>query len=266
MPKKKSNRINLDKYYTPVDTAKYCIEKTYTIIGKDNISHVIEPSAGNGNFSKQIPNVDAYDIEPEDPSITKQDYLNLNIDYMPNRLIIGNPPFGERMALAQKFFKHSVLLGDYIAFILPISQLWNSNSMFEFELIHSEDLGNVIYSDRKLKCCFNIYKRPASGLNKRPVNKLKSVQIIRQDSKGYDTCIEDIRMCYWGNGSAGKILTTDEHYSGEYKLKIDPEYRDKVIDVLTNIDWREELNCIAMLKIQQFHVINILKKYVPGIK
>lgn len=29
-----SNKINLDKYYTPIETAKYCIKKTYEIIGE----------------------------------------------------------------------------------------------------------------------------------------------------------------------------------------------------------------------------------------
>jgi len=41
--------------------------------------------------------------------------------------------------------------------------------------------------------------------------------------------------------------------------------KDDVIKVLSNINWFDELNCIAMLKIQQFHIINTLKKYMPNI-
>jgi len=101
------------------------------------------------------------------------------------------------MSLAQKFFKKSIMMGDYVAFILPISQLWNTNSLFEFDLIHSEDLGKVTYSDRNLHCCYNIYKRPDGVLNPRPKNKLSSIKIVRQDSKGYDEFDDfDIRMCY----------------------------------------------------------------------
>lgn len=262
-----SNKIDLDKYYTPLDKAKYCIDKVYETIGENNISETIEPSAGNGSFSLQVPTTCwAYDIEPEHESIIKQDFLTLDVDYLYGRLIIGNPPFGSRMNLAQKFFKKSIELGDYVAFILPISQLWNTNSLFEFDLIHSEDLGKIKYSDRDLHCCFNIYKRPESGLNNRPKNKLNSVSIKRQDSKGYNTINDfDIRMCYWGNGSAGKILKEGETYSAEYKIKVNDEFRKDVIDVLSNINWFDELNCIAMLKIQQFHIINVLKKYVPNI-
>ena len=104
-----SNKIDLDKYYTPLDKAKYCIEKVYQIIGENNISEVIEPSAGNGSFSLQIPTTCwAYDIEPEHESIIRQDFLTLDVDYLYGRLIIGNPPFGSRMNLAQKFFKKSI--------------------------------------------------------------------------------------------------------------------------------------------------------------
>lgn len=257
------SKINLDKYYTDINIAKQCIDTVFSIIGKENISHIIEPSAGNGSFSLQM-DCDSYDIEPEHPSIIQQDYLILETEYQKDRLIIGNPPFGERMGLAQQFFKKSILIGDYVAFILPISQLSNTNSLFEFDLIHSADLGKIKYSDRVLHCCFNIYKRPNNGLNKRPVNKLKGVRIIRQDSKEYNLILDfDLRMCYWGNGSAGKILKDGETYSAEYKFIIDKNIKDAVIGVLNQVNWIEELNCIAMLKIQQFHIIQVLKKYLP---
>jgi hypothetical protein len=169
------------------------------------------------------------------------------------------------MNLAQKFFKKSIEIGDFIAFILPVSQLNNSQSLFEFDLIHSEDLGEVEYSDRKLHCCFNIYKRPKNGLNKKKNTKLKSVDIVRQDSKKFGEFKHDIRMCYWGNGSAGKILKDGEKYSAEYKIKVNNGFQHQVKEVLENVNWFDELNCIAMLKIQQFHITNLLKKKIPNI-
>ena len=223
-------KIYLDKYYTDVKLSKYCIEKTKEIVGESNITEYLEPSAGNGSFSLQIPNCIAYDLEPEHESIIKQDYLELNLPYKKGRVVIGNPPFGDRMKLAKDFFKKSVALSDYICFILPISQLNNSQSLFEFDLIYSEDLGTKMYSNVNLHCCFNIYKRPNKGLNNRNVSKLKDVEIVRQDSKRYDSIIEDVRMCYWGNGSAGKILTNSEDkYAGEYKIIIhNKEHFDKI--------------------------------------
>lgn len=260
-------KINNDKYYTPIDLATYCINKTYEIIGKENILEIIEPSAGNGSFSNQL-NCIAYDIEPEHENIIKQDYLMLDSNYKKGRLIIGNPPYGRCLNLAQKFYKKSIELGDYIAFILPISQLNNSNSMYEFDLIYSEDLGKKDYSGINLHCCFNIYKRNPNGLNKHKIKKLKDITIIRQDSKKYNDILNyDIRMCYWGNGSAGKILKENEHYSAEYKIIINNDkLKDKIIEVLHNVDWKQELNHIAMLTIQQFHICELLEKYIPEIK
>jgi len=259
-------KITLDKYYTDTNTAKQCIDKVYEIIGKENITQIIEPSAGNGSFSLQLECL-AYDIAPEADNIIEQDYLELDLPYQKGRLIIGNPPFGSRMNLAQKFFKKSIELGDYIAFILPISQLNNSSTMFEFDLVYSEDLGKIDFSDRNLHCCFNIYKRPELGLNKKQETKLKDIVITRQDSKGYDKLDFDIRMCYWGNGSAGKILQEGEKYSGEYKIKIlNNNLKEDIIRVLTTVDWKKELNFIAMLRIKQYNIVEILKKYIPEIK
>ena len=60
-------KIELDKYYTPKDLAEYCVNKTKEIIGVDNITEWLEPSAGGGSFLNHLPsNTLAYDIAPED--------------------------------------------------------------------------------------------------------------------------------------------------------------------------------------------------------
>ena len=266
-------KLQNDKYYTPIEIANHCWDKVFEVIGEENISEIIEPSVGNGSFlhhTEQLPHF-AYDIEPECKSnfthIFKQDYLSANIEYLCGRLVIGNPPYGRCLNMAQKFFKKSVEIADTIAFILPISQLNNTRSMYEFDLVYSEDLGIRHYTDRDLHCCFNIYRRPENGeLHSMPVAKLKDITISRQDSKGYKEKDFDIRMCYWGDGSAGKILSNDEHYSAEYKIKINnDELREDIIKVLTTFDWKEYLSCIAMRKIQQFHIVDVLKENVKDI-
>lgn len=266
-------KLQNDKYYTPIEIANHCWDKVFEVIGEENISEIIEPSVGNGSFlhhTEQLPHF-AYDIEPECKSnfthIFKQDYLSANIEYLCGRLVIGNPPYGRCLNMAQKFFKKSVEIADTIAFILPISQLNNTRSMYEFDLVYSEDLGIRHYTDRDLHCCFNIYRRPENGeLHSMPVAKLKDITIYRQDSKGYKEKDFDIRMCYWGDGSAGKILSNDEHYLAEYKIKINnDELREDIIKVLTTFDWKEYLSCIAMRKIQQFHIVDVLKENVKDI-
>ena len=267
-------KIENDKYYTPIELANYCIDKTIEIIGEENITDILEPSCGNGSFfhhNKYVPKT-GFDILPEiesttNYSIIKSDYITFQIPYKHGRLVIGNPPYGEKLYLAQKFYRKSVEIADYISFILPISQLDNISSLYEFDLIYSDDLGKRVYSDRELHCCLNIYKRPKCGMNSKQSYKLKDITIYRQDCAGYEHKPFDIRMCYWGNGSAGKILKDSEHYSAEYKIKVNnPQLKDKIVDVLTNFDWKKYLNCIAMLKIQQHHIVQVLKKYIPEIK
>ena len=259
-------KIKNDKYYTHISTAKYCIDKTFELIGKENITEIVEPSAGDGSFSNQI-NCIAYDIEPENENIFKQDYLTCMLEYKKGRLVIGNPPFGSKLNLALQFFKKSVNIADYISFILPISQLNNTSIMYEFDLIHSEDLGILNYSGIKLHCCFNIYTRPGKGLNAKTTNKLNDVKIIRQDQKNYEMQEFDLRLCYFGNGSGGKLLKEGEKYSGEYKIIIlNEELKPQIINMFETINWREELKNTAMMRIKNYHIYDALRKYVPGIK
>lgn len=74
-------------------------------------------------------------------------------------------------------------------------------------------------------------------------------------------------MCYWGDATAGKILSEGENYGAEYKIKINnEEIKDDIIRVLTTTNWKEELNCTAMCKIQQYHIIDMLCREIPNIK
>ena len=270
-------KIVNDKYYTPKDLAKRLIDKTYEIIGKENITSVIEPSAGNGAFSLQIDNCIGYDIYPEHPSIIKANFLKENIEYQKGRLCIGNPPFGNRNALSVNFYKKCCEIGDYIAFVQPISQYNNNLQMYLFDLIYSEDLGVIEYSDRNLHCCFNIYKRPTnSTLNPKPNYTLKDVTIIehRRTKGDYSTGKNKeinngfiYSMCNWGNGSLGKI----PKYVGEYAQEVyiycnKEEYKDKIIDLLSYEKIREYVNSISMKKISVMRLYKYLKDNIEGIE
>ena len=269
---KNSEKIELDQYYTSYEDMEYCVNKAWDIL-KDNgyiVEEFLEPSAGTGVFSNYLATsgleVIAIDIDPKCDDIIQGDFLTYDIDYKKGRFIIGNPPYGARLNLAQKFYKKAIEIGDYRAFILPISQLYNTNFLYEFDLIHSEDLGKLLFSNKKrVHCCLNVYVRPKDGLNKKSKNTLKDVSIIRQDKKNYEYLPCDLRICYWG-GSAGKILKENEAYSGEYKIQIHNEkLRQSIIELFENIDWRKELNSTAMPRIKQYHIINVLKKYIKGI-
>lgn len=271
---KNCNKLDLDQYYTSYDDMEYCVNKAWDVI-KDlgyEVSEFLEPSAGEGVFSNYLAtsglDVIAIDIEPKGEDIIKADFLTYDLEYKEGRFIIGNPPYGARLNLAQKFYKRAIELGDYIAFILPISQLNNTQFLYEFDLVHSEDLGKLIFSNKKkVHCCLNVYVRPKNGLNKKIPTKLKDITIVRQDKKGYEDIEFDIRMCYWGDATAGKILKKGENYSGEYKIIIhNKELKDDIINLLSTIKWENEIDSVAMKRIKQYHIIRVLKKYIPNIK
>ena len=48
-------KIPNDKYYTSPELAEYCVNKTKEIIGDENITEYLEPSAGSGVFLNYLP-------------------------------------------------------------------------------------------------------------------------------------------------------------------------------------------------------------------
>lgn len=238
-------KIENDKYYTPENLAKKLIYITLHVLKHEHITDVIEPSAGNGSFSHNI-KCTAYDIEPESDDIIKADFLKLNLKYKKGRLFIGNPPFGNRNHGSQHFYKKCCKLGDYIAFIQPISQLNNDINLYEFDLIYSIDIGKIKYTDRIIHCCFNIYRIPKNGvLHDKRLYDLNDVTLIeyRRIKGNYHTGRQkeilpnwDYSFCSWGNGSIGKI----PEYIGQYACEIyvyihNKIFKDDILNICKNI-------------------------------
>jgi len=255
-----SNKLNLDKYYTSDELAQYCINKTLEILKDQNISEIIEPSAGNGVFSNKINDCIAYDLEPENESIIEQDFLELDIPYKSGRLFIGNPPYGSRNTLSVQFFKKCIMLGDYVAFILPISQLNNTQQMYEFDLLYSEDLGNKKYSNRDVHCCFNIYKRPLIGINKKQKIELGGIKIIESRLGKNRPDKYDYAICAWG--SLGELVTKEKHYSKEFYFQIDSDIKDKIISLLQCVNWCEQYKMTSTPNLLQWQVYEYLKENI----
>lgn len=112
-------RDDLDRFYTPVNSADICINT----LDLSKYDLIIEPSAGSGSFSSKISGCLAFDIEPAAKNIVKKDWFTITNNDLPDHnkmLLIGNPPFGKRSTLAKKFIRHGIELGaTTIAFILP---------------------------------------------------------------------------------------------------------------------------------------------------
>lgn len=124
MPKEtKSNgqKDPLDRFYTPRETVKQCLE----LLDLFEYDCIIEPSAGTGNFLKEFPEGSfGFDIAPAAEGIEKADWFKLDKNQFKSFnsiLVCGNPPFGQQNSLAIGFFNESAKFCDTIAFILPLT-------------------------------------------------------------------------------------------------------------------------------------------------
>ena len=257
-------KINLDKYYTPVELAKSCIDKTFEVIGRENVTDIIEPSAGEGSFSLQMDCM-AYDIAPEHESIIEQDFLKLELPYKKGRLVIGNPPYGRGNYTAVHFYKKAYSIGDYIAFILPISQFNNNMYMYEFDMIKSIDLGLQLYSDRKVHCCLNIYKRPKI-INKKPVFELNDVKLkgVGLGKSRNDKVPEkyDFSISAFG-ASVGKICEKENEYCQQTYFTINPKFKEPVLQKIKEANWCNIFGMTANPRVKHWQIIKYLKEQMP---
>lgn len=252
----------LDKYYTPINIANYVWDKADKLIGLSG-KYIIEPSCGNGSFChwKIKPDL-LIDIKPEMDGAIEADFINCALPYKKNSVIIGNPPFGYKGILIRKFFMKAISIADYIVFILPIQYLDNTQFLYQFDLIYSEDLGIAIYSNTELHCCLNIYKRPLNGFNQKPINSIDEITIYRNDYKNYDKLPYDIRIGGWGNSVAGRILQEDEKFALEYKIVInDKEHYDLIYNFIMTFDWKNR-SYISMKKLQKWHILKEVDKFI----
>lgn len=234
------------------------------MIGDSNIIEYIEPSAGNGVFLIYLnkPYL-AYDIEPEDNRIIKQDFLELELNYKKGRCVIGNPPYGRANSQLKKFYKKCVNICDYIAFIMPISQYKNNYELYDYDLIYSENLGINKYSGIEKHCCLNIFKKPKSKKSK-PKHNYKDIKIIGWRKAKVTDC--DLYICCYGS-SIGKFVEKDSKLVNINGIQIHNErLKEKITYVLNNADWRKEYPMMSTPNLLQWQIYRYLKEQIPELE
>ncbi len=119
--KARGRKHALDKFYTKTGAAQDCLSR----LELQRYARVIEPSAGGGAFSDLLfatpgLHVEAYDLEPENPRVVRQDWFAYATPGT-DTLVVGNPPFGQQSSLAVRFINHAfeVVGAQTVAFVLP---------------------------------------------------------------------------------------------------------------------------------------------------
>ena len=231
----------LDKFYTKNEVAKECIELIPEI---DTYDLIIEPSAGNGSFSSQL-NCIAYDIEPEDENIIKEDWFNVKPFTQKHILIVGNPPFGPRSVLAKNFIKHARKVGaETIAFILPdtFSKLSNqSKTLFpdNWRLIIEHKLSDCNFTtedgkDYFVPCSFYVWTSREGTLNLRQVKEKTTDDFIFLP-RG------DLNADFVVNGNSGKIKNVEDvtNSKAEHYIKAKSIDSDKLRLIFSQLDYNK---------------------------
>lgn len=259
-------KIPLDKYYTEDALAKYCVEKTYEILG-DQWDRVIEPSAGAGAYLKYLPEGTlAYDIAPEAEGIETRDYRTVELPYMERSLVIGNPPFGRANKLSVQFVKSSLKHSDYISLIQPISQLNQNRTMKDTELLYSEDLGVMPYAGRPVHCCLNIYHKCINGHKQNfDIPGIRECRhIFRSGSAKHPDEILNYpwtyRVAAWGTI---KLLEGDEVCTNEVVFDVDPNdeaMKEWLGKKLRECNYQEILNCVSTPNLPAWRLRKWLKE------
>ena len=243
------SRKTIDKYYTAPSVVLICMELAKQYLNIDKKSLCIEPSAGNGSFIKSIQSIFKhyrfYDLEPENPLITKQDYLDFDytslIQSQFSKIhVIGNPPFGRQSSLAIKFIKKSSKYCNSISFILPKS--FKKDSMkkhfpLNFHLEHEFDLpeNSFIVGDKSynVPCVFQIWIKKLTKRSPPIKLKPKGFSFVKINES------PDISFRRVGV-YAGKIdiITEGKSPQSHYFIKFDNSLNSDTFDKLVAIDYK----------------------------
>ena len=148
-----SKKLPADSYFTSSDTAKRCMSIVNKVLPDEEYIYV-EPAAGEGAFYDLFPSDIKIGIELHDrkrEEFIQSDFLTWYPApyqaYENKYVVVGNPPFGVRGAIALAFINRSLLFAEYVAFILPMSfhsngKGSNMKRVQNGHLIHSEILEN----------------------------------------------------------------------------------------------------------------------------
>ena len=213
-------KINLEQFFTTDENAKFCLSK----LNLSQFDNIIEPSAGSGSFSNLINNCIAFDIEPKNKNIIKQNYLELDISLFKNKknLVIGNPPFGRQSSLAVKFINKSAEFADTIAFILPNSFKKESvmnrlNCHLFLEEIYELPNTKFFFEESffNIPCSFFVYKKKNETREKEKIPNIDDFSFVE---KGRADC--SIRRVGF---YSGKIEGLDVSLSSHYFVKWNTE-------------------------------------------
>lgn len=238
-------KIDLEKFYTKPDVAKFCLKH----LDLEKYDRVIEPSAGNGSFSSLVPGCEAYDLRPENENIKQQDFFEFKTE-KGKILVLGNPPFGRQSNLAIKFINHAATFAKTIAFILPKS--FSKESMMEkldrhLHCINVIDLpeNSFYYNDESynIPCNFYIFENLEQEREKPKKYITEDFEFVKKEEADYSIR----RVGFY----AGKIEDLEVSKESHYFIKD----KNNAIDILKNLKYQTALDTVGARSISKNEIV-----------
>lgn len=185
-----------DAFHTPPDLAATCVRLLKEHLGplRARLTYFVEPSAGGGAFYRLLPGDRRAACELDDMAsdlsrlpgrVVEGNFLrttarSFGADGLPpdSVCVVGNPPFGRRDALAQRFLSHAAGMAGTVALVLPSSFLrpsgrpWHAGNVDRrLHFVAAQPLPWTAFcvgdGERTLNCAFVVYRvdahRPRQG-------------------------------------------------------------------------------------------------------
>ena len=256
-----SKKLPADRYFTSSDTAKRCMSIVNKVLPDEEYIYV-EPAAGEGAFYDLFPSDIKIGIELHDrkrEEFIQSDFLTWYPApyqaYENKYVVVGNPPFGVRGAIALAFINRSLLFAEYVAFILPMSfhsngKGSNMKRVQNGHLIHSEILENESFFSPdtnkyiKINSLFQVWKR---GVGK----SLFPTIDVSEFADIYTTCSAPDRLCgldkigvydfyvsstFFGNSLHTVYSFDDVKYGSGYGIIL-KKCKNKIMEQIKNVEW-----------------------------
>ena len=200
--------VGHEQYFTDPALAERCVGFAASLLAFEEFEMFVEPSAGEGAFLRLLPEERrvGIDLEPRDADIARADFLQWEPPTLTGPILtIGNPPFGQRAALAMDFMARACTFSAAVAFILPRS--FNKYTFQDrvdprFHLLGSFDCDG--FSDpsgakQSVRTCFQVWSR---GEHERP-----------RAAHATSHLHFDMRHCHLSRVSAGELVALRETYA-----------------------------------------------------
>lgn len=119
-----------------------------------------------------------------------------------------------------------------------------------------------------MRCCFNIYKKPITVINKtKPNHILKDVKIKEHHRTMHPILDnnEDFRICSFGS-SLGKSCKPNTYCKELCFYIINKYHKEKILNILKNTNYKKEFPCISTPYIATWQVYKYLKEQIPELE